>query len=711
MYKLIITEKPSVASAISAALGANVRGDGCIHGSDLIVSWCYGHLVELAVPAAYDEKLGKWRREDLPILPEPWKTTVMRDKRQQFEILRALMQRADVGEVVNACDAGREGELIFRLVYEKAGCTKPVKRLWLSSMEPDEIRRAFRNMRPGTDYDRLYAAALCRAKADWLVGMNATRLMSLVYHRTLNVGRVVSPTLALLVERKREIEEFKPETFFTVAVNCGGVSLYSERISDKSEADALADICTGELHVAKVERREKRENPPSLYDLTTLQREANRELGFTAQQTLDYLQSLYEKRLVTYPRTDSRFLTDGMAATVPELVSVAAKLLDVNAPARVNAEQVCDSSKVTDHHAIVPTPSAGSANLAVLPEGEAAVLRLVCFQLLSAVAEPFVYAETTVEAECACHTFKARGKAVIDLGWHAYKGAPEWTALPELAEGASLNIDAATVKEGKTSPPAVYTEDTLLSAMEHAGRAPAKPTGFAGKGGAVERASFSPEGGNERCVACDDAEAPSDAERRGLGTPATRASTIEKLVNGGFAARIKGKLVPTDTGASLVAVLPEALRSPLLTAEWESRLKQIERGELDADTFLADIEHMVSGLVSDYTPVAEASVLFPTGRAVVGQCPRCGGVVSEAKNGYFCESLDCKFGLWRDNKFLAAKRISLTRALAAELLSKGRAHLDEIYSQRTDKYYPGDLILHDNGERATYYLSFKGGKK
>lgn len=674
---LIITEKPSVARAIAAALGANVRGDGCIHGNNLIVSWCYGHLVELAVPAAYDEKLSKWRREDLPILPEPWKISVMRDKRTQFEILRGLMQRKDVGEVVNAGDAGREGELIFRLVYEKAGCTKPVKRLWLSSMEPDEIRRAYANMRPGAEYDNLYAAALCRAKADWLVGMNATRLMSLVYHRTLNVGRVVSPTLSLLVERKREIEEFQPETFYTVALNCGGVSLSSERISDKSEADALADICTGELHVAKVERREKRENPPALYDLTTLQREANRELDFTAQQTLDYLQSLYEKRLVTYPRTDSRFLTDGMAAGVSELVSVAAKLLDVDAPATVNAAQVGDSSRVTDHHAVVPTASAASANLAALPEGEAAVLRLVCRQLLCAVSEPFTYAETVVEAECGGHTFRTRGKTIIDLGWREYKGAPEWSPLPEFTEGASIKIDAATVKEGKTSPPAAYTEDTLLSAMENAG---AK-------------------------------EVPSDAERHGLGTPATRAATIEKLVNGGFAERVKGKLIPTSAGTSLVTVLPEALRSPLLTAEWECRLEQIERGELDADSFISDIEHMVSGLVSDYMPVAEASILFPTGREVVGKCPRCGGVVSEAKSGYFCESLDCKFGLWRDNKFLAAKRISLTRPLAAELLGKGRAHLDEIYSQRMDKYYPGDLILHDDGERATYYLSFKGGKK
>ena len=602
---------------------------------------------------------------------------MLRDKFKQFETLRGLMQRVDVDEVVNACDAGREGELIFRLVYEKAGCTKPVKRLWLSSMEPDEIRKAYQNLRPGKDYDNLYAAALCRAKADWLVGMNATRLMSLVYHRTLNVGRVVSPTLALLVEREREIEEFKPETFYTVAVNCGGVLLSSERISDKTEADALADACTDEVHITNIERKEKHENPPTLYDLTTLQREANRELGFTAQQTLDYLQSLYEKRLVTYPRTDSRYLTDGMAARVPELCIIASKLLDADAPASVNADAICDSSRVTDHHAIVPTPSAGRANLAALPEGEAAILRLVCRRLLCAVSEPFIYVETEVEAECSGHIFRAKGKSVINLGWRAYTGAPDWTALPEFTEGTAMTIGDATVKEGKTTPPAAFTEDTLLAAMEHAG---AKET-------------------------------PVDAERRGLGTPATRAATIEKLVTGGFAARVRGRLVPTGAGASLVTVLPDALRSPLLTAEWEHRLKMVERGELDAGLFLNEIEHMVRGLVAAYQPVAEASILFPTGRTVVGKCPRCGGVVSEAKNGYFCEGLDCKFGLWRDNKFLAAKRISLTRPLVTELLEKGRVHLDEIYSQRMDKYYPGDLILHDNGERATYYLSFRGGKK
>lgn len=673
MKTLIITEKPSVARAIASALGANVRDEGCIHGGDLIVSWCTGHLIELASPAAYDEKFAKWRRDDLPILPAPWRTSVMREKRAQFEILRGLMSRSDVGDVVNACDAGREGELIFRLVYERAGCGKPVKRLWLSSMEPGEICKAFENLRPSSDYDALYAAALCRAKADWLVGMNATRLLSLVYHRTLNVGRVVSPTLTMLVERKREIDSFTPENFYTVALDCGGVLLSSERFKEHTEAEALAASCSGELQITKVERKEKRENPPALYDLTTLQREANRELGFTAQQTLDYLQSLYEKQLVTYPRTDSRYLTDGMSGAVPELVRIAAKLLGVDAPTTVYAEAVCDSSRVTDHHAIIPTPSAANIGLAALPEGEAAVMRLVCRQLMCAVSEPFVYAETTVEAEHSDHIFKAKGKAVIDLGWRKYKGAPDWTALPELSEVASLSINAATVKEGKISPPPAFTEDTLLAAMEQAG-------------------------------------AGEDSERHGLGTPATRAGIIEKLISCGFAERVKGKLVPTSTGASLVTTLPESLCSPLLTSEWEHRLKQIERGELDAGGFIADIERMVIDLVSDYRPVAEASLLFPTGRTVVGKCPRCGGVVSEAKNGYFCETLECKFGLWKDNKFLAAKRIPLTRSLATELLTKGRVHVDEIYSQRMDKYYPGELILHDNGERATYYLSFQGRK-
>ena len=451
----------------------------------------------------------------------------------------------------------------------------------------------------------------------------------------------------------------------------------SERVRDKAEAEALVADCTGEIHITKVERKERAENPPALYDLTTLQREANRELGFTAQQTLDYLQALYEKQLVTYPRTDSRYLTDSMAASVPGLVGVAAKLMGIDVPASVNAEHVCDSSRVSDHHAIIPTPSIANTNLTALPDGEAAVLKLVCRQLLCAVSEPFVYEETVIEAECSGHAFTAKGKAVIDIGWCAYKGAPEWKPLPELSEGMSLPIIAASIKAGRTSPPAAYTEDTLLAAMERAG-----------------------------------AKEPAGAtEHYSLGTPATRADIIEKLVNGGFAERAKGKLVPTAIGASLVTTLPDVLRSPLLTSEWEHRLRQIELGKLDAASFLADIEHMVSGLVEDYAPVAEASVLFPTGRAVVGKCPRCGGVVSEAKSGFFCEALDCRFGLWKDNKFLEAKHIPLTRELAAGLLDKGRVHLDEIYSRRMDKYYPGDLVLHDTGERTIYYLSFNGGKK
>ena len=674
---LIITEKPSVARAIAAALGANVRGDGCIHGNSLIVSWCYGHLIELATPTAYDEKLGKWRREDLPILPEPWKISVMRDKRTQFEILRGLMQRKDVGEVINACDAGREGELIFRLVYEKAGCTKPMKRLWLSSMEPDEIRRAYANMRPGAEYDNLYAAALFRAKADWLVGMNATRLMSLVYHRTLNVGRVVSPTLALLVEREREIEDFTPKTFYTVALDCSGVSLSSERITDKADADALADACTGEVHITKVERHEKCENPPALYDLTTLQREANRELGFTAQQALDYLQALYEKRLVTYPRTDSRYLTDDMEGGVNALALCCAGICGTEPPAAVCSGQVCSSKRVSDHHAVVPTMAAGETDLETLPVGEREILRLVSRQVLIAVSAPFVYLETEARLDCGGNAFAAKGKTVIQPGWKAYADA-ELTdkALPELSEGQSLPVSSCAVKEGRTTPPKHFTEDTLLSAMETAGKE----------------------------------DMPEDAERRGLGTPATRAAVIEKLVATGFAERKKAKksvrLVPTEAGVSLITVLPEQLQSPLLTAEWEHRLKEIECGELGADEFLAGICDMVAALVRDAAPVDGAEVLFPSGRPVVGKCPRCGAEVTESKNGYFCERRSCKFGLWRDNRFLAAKKISLTKKMASSLLTQGRAYASGIYSEKTGKTYDAFIVLEDDGARSSYKLDF-----
>lgn len=460
-HKLVIAEKPSVAQSIAAVLGATKRNDGYLSGNGYLVSWCFGHLAELAGADVYDEKYAKWRYDDLPILPASWRFTLKADKAKQFELLRDLMRREDVTEVINACDAGREGELIFRTVYYMAGCTKTMKRLWISSMEDEAIRKGFADLRPGREYDGLHQSALCRARADWLVGINATRLFSVLYHRTLNVGRVMTPTLALIVQREAEIGAFRPEAFYTVNLRCGDFAAVSEKFKEKAEADALAAACAGQpVTVRTVQRTEKTENAPRLYDLTALQREANRSLGYTAQQTLDYLQALYEKKLCTYPRTDSRFLTDDLEPSVPELVSVAAAICETTAPGRVNARQVCDSRKVSDHHAILPTASAGKADTSVLPLGEREILRLVAGQLLRAVSDAHRYAETAVTLECGGTEFTVKGRTVLDTGWKQYLAQEKQdAALPELSEGQVLECGEAAVKEGKTTPPRHYTED------------------------------------------------------------------------------------------------------------------------------------------------------------------------------------------------------------------------------------------------------------
>ena len=677
-YRLVVCEKPSVARSIAAVLGARERGDGFLSGGGYLVSWCFGHLAELSDADAYDEKYGKWRMEDLPILPDSWQYTVARDKQKQMNTLRALMHREDVCEVINACDAGREGELIFRTAYNLNNCRKRVRRLWISSMEDAAILQGFENLRDGAEYDNLYASALCRSKADWLVGINATRLFSVMYHRTLNVGRVVSPTLALLVQREAEISAFQPETFYTVNLIFDTFSAVGEKYEDRAEAEAQAKKCNNDTAtVTNVERKEKTEKAPALYDLTTLQRDANRLLGYTAQQSLDYLQSLYEKKLCTYPRTDSRYLTDDMEGGVNALALCCAGICGTEPPAAVCSGQVCSSKKVSDHHAVVPTMAAGETDLEALPAGERELLRLVSRQVFMAVSAPFVYLETEARLDCGGNAFSAKGKTVIQLGWKAYADA-ELTdkTLPELSEGQSLPVSFCAVKEGKTTPPKHFTEDTLLSAMETAGKE----------------------------------DMPEDAERRGLGTPATRAAVIEKLVATGFAERRKAKksvrLVPTEAGVSLITVLPEQLQSPLLTAEWEHRLKEIECGELGADEFLAGICDMVAALVRDAAPVDGAEVLFPSGRPVVGKCPRCGAEVTESKNGYFCERRSCKFGLWRDNRFLAAKKISLTKKMASSLLTQGRAYASGIYSEKTGKTYDAFIVLEDDGARSSYKLDF-----
>ncbi len=697
--RLVIAEKPSVAQSLSAVIGANARKDGYLEGNGWRVSWCVGHLAGLADADSYDPKYAKWRYDDLPILPSDWKMSVGRDKKKQFDILKKLLCAPDVTEVVNACDAGREGELIFRNVYELAGCKKPMKRLWISSMEDSAIREGFENLRPGADYDGLHQAALCRAKADWLVGINATRLFSVLYRRTLNIGRVMSPTLALIVQREAEIEAFQPEPFFTVALELPGFTAVGARMKDKTAAKELKTACQGGSAVVKqAQRKEKSEKPPALYDLTTLQRDANRLLGFTAQQTLDYLQNLYEKKLCTYPRTDSRYLTSDMAEGLPVLVNLTANAMPFRKGIGItcNPEAVINDKKVTDHHAVIPTRNLRDADLSALPVGEKAVLELVAARLLCAVAEPHLYEETAATLVCAGQEFAAKGKTIQRPGWRRLDSAyhaglknapepeerPEEKTLPELSQGQSLPVSNASVKEGKTSPPKHFTEDTLLSAMENAGKE----------------------------------DMPDTAERKGLGTPATRAGILEKLASTGFLERKKSKktvqLMPSRDARSLITVLPEQLQSPLLTAEWEYRLGEIERGELSPEEFLSGIYAMLRELAATYQVVKGTEYLFSPPREAVGRCPRCGGEVTESQKGFFCQSETCRFAIWKDSKWWSAKKKQPTKAIVAALLKDGRARLTGCYSEKTGKTYDADVLLEDTGEYVNFKLDFgqrKGG--
>ena len=674
MQKLVIAEKPSVAQSIAAVIGAKQKHNGYLTGGGYTVSWCLGHLAELSDASAYNADYAKWNRKDLPIIPENYRFTVAPDKRKQFDVLRELLRSPEISEVINACDAGREGELIFRTVYYLAGCTKPMKRLWISSMEDAAIREGFQNLRSGRDYDGLHQSALCRARADWLVGINATRFFSLLYGRTLNIGRVMSPTLALMVQREAEISAFVPEPFYTVQLDCGFTAA-TERMKDRSAADAILSNCGKTATVISIERKEKTEKAPALYDLTTLQRDANRILGYTAQQVLDYLQALYEKKLCTYPRTDSRYLTDDMAPSVPDYVAAAAAICGLTVPEIILAQQICDSKKVSDHHAVIPTVSDGNADLAL---GEREILKLAARGLLRAVSDAHRYAETIVTLDCGGYSFTAKGRTVLSPGWRAYdpEKRDKDNALPELTEGQTITVSAAAVKEGQTTPPKHYTEDTILNSMETAG---AK-------------------------------DMPDDAERKGIGTPATRAAVLEKLVSSGFVERRKSKkvstLIPSALGTALITVLPEALQSPLLTAEWEHRLKEIERGELSPEDFMENITAMLRELIQTYRPIPGAAVLFPSEIEIVGKCPRCGRNVVEKKQGFFCEDRDCGFALWKNSKFFSAKRKQLTKTVAAALLKDGRVQLSGCYSERSGKTYDAIVVMNDDGQQVNFSLEF-----
>lgn len=682
---LVIAEKPSVGAAIGKVLGASCRKDGYLEGNNYIVSWCVGHLVGLADASSYDERFAKWRYSDLPIVPDEWLFEVPKDKQKQFKVLCDLMLDKRVTELVCATDAGREGELIFRLVYKKAGCTKPFKRLWISSLEDSAIREGFAHLRSSGEYDRLYEAALARSKADWIVGINGTRLFSTLYHKKLVVGRVQTPTLAMLVEREGKISTFHKEKYFNVHISKENLTADLEKVKTEEEAKAVAAACDKkQAVVSSLKKETKTVNPPRLYDLTTLQREANRYYGFTAQQALDLVQSLYEKKLLTYPRTDSQFITEDMESTARQVIGIVSRKLPLfgGITHEPDIGRITNNAKVTDHHAIIPTVQFEKQDLAELPESEQKIIRLIAMRLLSATGEKHIYDETSVTLTCEGYEFKAKGKTVVQDGWKSVercfketlkskeKDEPE-RSLPSLNEKDILSSVDSSVTEHYTSPPKPYTEDSLLSAMETAGNA----------------------------------EFDDDTEKKGLGTPATRAGIIEKLVKGGFVERKGKSLVPTKDGNNLVCVLPEQITSPSMTAEWENTLMQIERGNADADKFLSGIVGMTSELVKAYPFLSEAEASrFDSGRKTIGKCPRCGSPVYVGKGNYYCSNKECSFCMWEDNKFFSSKKKKLTKKIAAELLDKGWCRVTGLYTPKRSQLYDAVIRLDDTGGK---YVSFK----
>ncbi len=682
---LVIAEKPSVAQSIAKVIGASSRKDGYLEGNGYIVSWCVGHLVGLADASSYDERYAKWNYNDLPIIPKEWLFEVPKDKELQFKVLSNLMKDQRVTELVCATDAGREGELIFRLVYHKAGCRKPFKRLWISSLEDSAIREGFHHLRDSSEYDKLYEAALSRSKADWIVGINGTRLFTTLYHKRLVVGRVQTPTLAMLVERERRITAFKKEKYHNVHVAKDGLTADMEKVKTEDEAKMIAAACDKkQAVVSSVTRETKTVNPPKLYDLTTLQREANRYYSFTAQQTLELVQSLYEKKLLTYPRTDSQFITDDMDGTARQVIGIVFQKVALfhGMSCEPDIKRITNNAKVTDHHAIIPTVQLEKQDISALPESEQKILRLVSMRLLSATGEKHIYDETSVTLSCEGYSFKAKGKTIVQNGWKAFeqrfrdalKSKEKEEAEPELPtvhEGDVISPVSASVTEHFTTPPKAYTEDTLLSAMETAGNA----------------------------------DFEDDTEKKGLGTPATRAGIIEKLVKSGFIERKGKSLMPTKDGSNLVCVLPEQITSPSMTAEWENTLMQIERGSADADAFLSGIVDMTTSLVKTYPFLSEAEASrFDSERETVGKCPRCGAPVYVGKGNFYCSNKDCSFCLWEDNKFFSSKKKKLTKKIAAELLDKGWCRMKGLYTPKKPQLYDAVIRLDDTEGK---YVSFK----
>ena len=696
MSKLIIAEKPSVAQSYAKNLSAYKREDGYLEGESCIVSWCLGHLAEYAQPEEYDPKYEKWQFDDLPILPEAWKLKVSKDKKKQFEVIKTLMNRSDVEYLVNGCDAGREGELIFQRVYVLAGCRKPVKRLWISSMEDAAIQKGFQTMKSEEEYKNLCMAAVCRAQADWLIGMNGTRAYTTRYFKRLVVGRVQTPTLAMLAERQERIEHFQKEAFYKVALADGKLTVVSENIANEEAADLLAALCNGSTAVVtQMKKEDKKAFPPRLYDLTSLQREANRYFGYTAKRTLDMLQELYEEKLVTYPRTDSQFVTEDMKDSVEELVEKMPVLLPFVDYGQLGhgIKRVINNAKVSDHHAILPTKEAVEKGIADLPADKKNLMMLICQQLVQATGEEYLYEQTDITVKCQEHDFKARGKIPVQMGFKevekAFKqlcvkaepveGKEKETSIPAgYEEGMRLFPVKADKTTHYTSPPKPFNEDTLLAAMETAGNK----------------------------------EFDSETEKKGLGTPATRASIIEKLVSSGYAQRKGKQILPSTEGKELVKVMPEYLKSAVMTAEWENQLLMMEKGQITDTQFMGEITSLVRKILEVCREIPEEERRrFQTAREVIGKCPVCGCDVFEGKQNFYCSNRQCDFALWKENRFLGSMEKNLDKKMARELLDKACTHVKGLYSKKKDMKFDADLLLTLEDGKPRFHLEFPKKKK
>ena len=687
---LVIAEKPSVAQSYAKNLSAYKKQDGYMEGENCLVSWCLGHLAEYARPEEYDERYAKWQFDDLPIIPEKWKLQVSADKKKQFSVLKELMNREDIEYLVNGCDAGREGELIFQRVYDLSGCRKPVRRLWISSMEDEAIRNGFHEMKDAGFYSNLCMAAVCRAQADWLIGMNATRAYTTKYYKKLVVGRVQTPTLAMLTERQDRIDHFQKETFYRVELTDGKLVAVSENITNKADAELLAALCDGsEVIITELKREQKKVSPPKLYDLTSLQREANRYFGFTAKKTLDLLQELYEEKLVTYPRTDSRFVTEDMIGTVEELAGKMPLMLPFVEYGQLghNIKRVVNNEKVSDHHAILPTKEAVEKGIMDLSVDKKNLMILIGQQVLQAVGEDYLYEQTDVTVNCQKNEFTARGKTAVQMGFkdvekafrsHCVKTEKEDSDRQlEIPYGYQKGMQLFNVKAETsihyTSPPKSFNEDTLLAAMETAGNK----------------------------------EFDEKTEKKGLGTPATRASTIEKLVASGYAQRKGKQIIPTAEGRELIRVMPENLKSAGLTAEWENRLLLMERGELNGEQFMDDIVAMLEEILNGCRKIPEEERnRFQTAKELIGKCPVCGSDIFEGKRNFYCSNRQCDFALWKDNRFLEGMEKKLDKKMAKELLDKACTHIKGLYSKKKDARFDADLLMTLENGKPKFHLEF-----